>query len=91
METNGREALDVSLTAPGPFSLALPLALNGPALTGRWEVVLLAERTFCPRDHGLSADVRDLGVQILSVRVKTRDGRHITKILGAPSGLESAS
>ena len=91
VETNGREALDVSLTAPGPFSLAVPLAPNRPALTGRWEVVLLAERTFCPRDHGLSADDRDLGVQILSVRVKTRDGRHITKTLGAPSGLESAS
>ena len=91
LETNGREALDVSLTAPGSFSLALPLSLNGSALTGRWEVVLLAERTFCPRDHGLSADDRDLGVQILSVRVTTRDGRHVTKILGAPSGLESVS
>ncbi len=91
VETNGRESLAVSLIAPGPFSLAVPLALDGPAVTGRWEVVLRAERTFCPRDHGLSADDRHLGVQILCVRVRTRDGRHIAKSFGVPSGLESAS
>jgi glycosyltransferase involved in cell wall biosynthesis len=91
VETNGRESLDLSLTAPGPFSLTVPLAPNGTAAAGGWEVVLLAERTFRPRDHGLSADNRDLGVQIMSVRVKTRDGQHITKTLGAPPGLESAS
>lgn len=91
VETNGREALDVSLTAAGPFLLTLPLAPNGTAAAGSWEVVLLAERTFCPRDHGLSADDRDLGVQIMCLRVKTRDGRHITKTLGAPSGPESVS
>jgi hypothetical protein len=91
VEIDGREALDISLRAPGPFLLSLPLAPNGTAAAGRWEVVLLAERTFCPRDHGLSADDRDLGVQIMRVTVKTRDGRHITKTLGASSGPESVS
>jgi glycosyltransferase involved in cell wall biosynthesis len=89
VEINGRKALDISLTAPGPFLLTLPLAPNGTDSAGQWEVVLLAERSFCPRDHGLSVDDRDLAVQIMHVTVKTRDGRHITKTLGAQTGLES--
>ena len=86
VKIGGRTALDVALTAPGPFSLTVPLASNGPATAGRWEVVLLTERTFCPRDHGLSADDRHLGAQITCLRTRTRDGRQVTKTFGSLPG-----
>ena len=86
VKIGGRTALDVALTAPGPFSLTVPLASNRPATAGRWEVVLLTDRTFCPRDHGLSADDRHLGAQLTCLRAQTRDGRHVTKTFGSLPG-----
>jgi hypothetical protein len=45
-------------------------------------VSLTASRTFCPTELGLSADSRDLSVQLRLVRARTRDGREIVKTLG---------
>jgi hypothetical protein len=78
----GREALELPLPNPGPFSLSLPL--GGTA--GQWEVAVVPERTFCPREHGPSDDGRRLGVQLLRLRARTRDGREIVKRLGPEPG-----
>jgi glycosyltransferase involved in cell wall biosynthesis len=75
------------LTAPGPFTLSVPLPPGG-ASRGAWEVSLTSSRTFCPMEHGLSADSRDLSVQLLRVRARTEDGREIVKALGSPAGRE---
>ena len=88
VEVNGREALEMALTIPGPFSFTVTLPADGGAAARGWEVALRAERTFCPRALGLSGDSRELGVQIAALCVKTRDGRHIAKSLGTPSGAE---
>lgn len=77
----GQPAHVVSLSTPGPFSLRVPLPPGG-ALPGAWEVSLTASRTFCPAELGLSADSRDLSVQLRLVRARTRDGREIVKTLG---------
>ena len=71
----------VSLTTPGPFSVSVALPSDG-TLPGRWEVSLTPSRMFCPMEHGLSADSRDLSVQLLRVRARTSDGREIVKMLG---------
>jgi hypothetical protein len=77
----------VSITSPGPFRVHVPLPPDGEA--GKWEVSLVPSRTFCPLEHGLSADNRDLSVQLTSVRVRTRDGREIVKTLGVANAKEA--
>jgi hypothetical protein len=81
----GQPAHVVSLSTPGPFSLRVPLPSDG-ASPGAWEVSLTSSRTFCPTELGLSADSRDLSVQLLLVRARTRDGREIVKTLGRTAG-----
>jgi glycosyltransferase involved in cell wall biosynthesis len=76
----GRATQVVSITSPGPFRVHVPLPPDGEA--GKWEVSLVPSRTFCPLEHGLSADSRDLSVQLTSVKARTRDGREIVKTLG---------
>jgi hypothetical protein len=61
--------------------LRVPLPPDG-ALPGAWEVSLTSSRTFCPTELGLSADSRDLSVQLRLVRARTQDGREIVKTLG---------
>src|SRR5262249_47331487 len=82
VHVDGRPAHVVSLTTAGPFSVSVPLSSDG-ALGELREMSLVPKRTFCPLEHGLSADHRDLSVQLLRVRVRTRDGREIVKTLGA--------
>ena len=81
VQVAGQPAHVVSLSTPGPFSLRVPLPPGG-ALPGAWEVSLTSTRTFCPTELGLSADRRDLSVQLLLVRARTQDGREIVKTLG---------
>jgi hypothetical protein len=85
VQVAGQQAHVVSLSTPGPFSLRVPLPPGG-ALPGAWEVSLTSSRTFCPTELGLSADSRDLSVQLLLVRARTRDGREIVKTLGETAG-----
>jgi len=82
VRVGGQPAHTVSLTIPGPFRFNVPLPSNG-AVPGAWEMSLTPSRTFCPMAHGLSADSRDLSVQLLRVRARTRDGRDIVKTLGS--------
>jgi len=82
VHVDGRPARVVSLPTAGPFSVSVPLSSDG-AIAGPREVSLVPKRTFCPMDHGVSADNRDLSVQLLRVRARTRDGREIVKTLGA--------
>jgi glycosyltransferase involved in cell wall biosynthesis len=89
VQVAGQPAHVVSLSTPGPFSLRVPLPPGG-ALPGAWEVSLTSNRTFCPTELGLSADSRDLSVQLLLVRAWTQDGREIVKTLGqTAAGRES--
>jgi glycosyltransferase involved in cell wall biosynthesis len=81
VQVAGQPAHVVSLSTPGPFSLRVPLPPGG-ALPGTWEVSLTSSWTFCPTELGLSADSRDLSVQLRLVRARTRDGREIVKALG---------
>lgn len=81
VQVAGQPAHVVSLSTPGPFSLRVPLPPGG-ALPGAWEVSLTSTRTFRPTELGLSADSRDLSVQLLLVRARTQDGREIVKTLG---------
>jgi glycosyltransferase involved in cell wall biosynthesis len=81
VQVAGQPAHVVSLSTPGPFSLRVPLPPGG-ALPGTWEVSLTSSWTFCPTELGLSADSRDLSVQLRLVRAWTRDGREIVKALG---------
>ena len=81
VQVAGQPAHVVSLSTPGPFSLRVPLHPNG-ALPGAWEVSLTSSRTFCPTELGLSADSRDLSVQLRLVCARTQDGREIVKTLG---------
>jgi glycosyltransferase involved in cell wall biosynthesis len=78
-----QEAVVYALGGPGPFTLSVPLEPNG-AGEGEWEVSLVPSQTFCPMAHGISADHRELSVQLLRVRARTHDGREIAKTLGAP-------
>lgn len=82
VQVGGRPARVTSLTTPGPFTLSVALPPD-EALPGAWEVSLTPSRTFCPMEHGLSADSRDLSVQLLRVRARTEDGREIVKTLGS--------
>ena len=82
VQVRGQQAQVVVLTASGPFSLSVPLSSNGAA-PGAWEVSLTPSRMFCPMVHGLSADSRDLSVQLLRVRALTHDSREIVKTLGS--------
>jgi hypothetical protein len=85
----GRPAADLALTSPGPFAVSVPLPQGGG--TGRFYVSLVPERTFCPREHGLSADGRELSVQLVRLCARTGDGRAIVKTLGgAPDPDEQA-
>jgi glycosyltransferase involved in cell wall biosynthesis len=81
VRVEGREPEVISIRNPGPFRVHVPLPADGE--TGKWEVSIVPSRTFCPLEQGLSADDRDLSVQIVSVRVRTRDGREIVKTLGS--------
>lgn len=81
VQVAGHPARVVDLTSPGPFSVRVPLP-SGGAWPGAWEVSLTSTRTFCPLELGLSADSRDLSVQLLRVRARTQDGREIVKTLG---------
>jgi hypothetical protein len=85
VQVDGQQAHVVSLSTPGPFTVRVPLAPGG-ALPGAWEVSLTSTRTFCPTELGLSADSRDLSVQLLLVRARTCDGREIVKMLGQTAG-----
>ena len=85
VQVDGQQAHVVSLSTPGPFTVRVPLAPGG-ALPGAWEVSLTSTRTFCPTELGLSADSRDLSVQLLLVRARTCDGREIVKTLGQTAG-----
>ncbi len=82
VQVGGQPARVVSLTTSGPFSVSVRLSPDG-ASPGAWEVSLTPSRTFCPMEHGLSADSRDLSVQLLRVRARTQDGREIVKTLGS--------
>ena len=81
VRVEGRETQLISIRNPGPFRVHVPLPADEE--TGKWEVSIVPSRTFCPLEQGLSADNRDLSVQIVSVRVRTRDGREIVKTLGS--------
>jgi glycosyltransferase involved in cell wall biosynthesis len=83
VRVEGRPIHIVSITTPGPFRVHVPLPPDGQS--GKWEVSLVPSRTFCPLELGWSTDSRDLSVQLLSVKVRTRDGREIVKALGATS------
>jgi glycosyltransferase involved in cell wall biosynthesis len=85
VQVQGQQAHVVSLSTPGPFSVRVPLPPRG-ALPGAWEVSLTSSRTFCPTELGLSADSRNLSVQLRLVRARTRDGREIVKTLGRTAG-----
>jgi len=85
VQVAGQPAHVVSLSSPGPFSVRVPLPPDG-ASPGAWEVSLTSNRTFCPTELGLSADSRDLSVQLRLVRARTRDGREIVKTLGQTAG-----
>jgi len=86
----GHEAAALSLPAPGPFSLTVPLLPDGGA-TGAWEISLVSERTFRPQDFGPAPDPRDLSVRLLRLRVRTHDGREIVKTLGSAPEPRSAT
>jgi glycosyltransferase involved in cell wall biosynthesis len=88
VRVEGRATQVVSITSPGPFRVHVPLPPDGES--GAWEVSLVPSRTFCPLEHGLSADNRDLSVQLLSVRARTRDGREIVKTLGLAPAEEAS-
>jgi len=81
VRVEGREPHVISIRTPGLFRFHVPLRADGA--TGKWEVSIVPSRTFCPREQDLSADDRDLSVQIVSVRLRTRDGREILKTLGS--------
>src|SRR5262249_33880701 len=76
----GRATEVVSITTPGPFRVHVPLPPDGES--GACDVSLIPSRTFSPKEHGLSADSRDLSVQLIRLRARTRDGREIVKPLG---------
>jgi hypothetical protein len=82
VQVTGRQGHVVSLTTPGPFSVCVPLPSDG-ASPGAWEVSITPSRTFCPMEQGLSADNRDLSVQLRRVRAQTQDGREIVRSLGS--------
>jgi glycosyltransferase involved in cell wall biosynthesis len=84
VQVRGQQAHVAVLTAPGPFSVSVPLSADG-AGSGAWDVSLTPSRTFCPMVHGLSADSRDLSVQLLRVRARTHDSREIIKVFGLPA------
>ena len=92
VEVDGSRRSTCRSTAPGPFSLDAcrsPPTERPPPACGRCRSS--RSRTFCPRDHGLSADGRDLSVQLLRVRARTRDGRQIVEDARRPSGPESVA
>jgi hypothetical protein len=78
----GREPQVISLGAAGPFSFTVPLATDRPT-AGVWEISLSPRRTFRPDRHGLSADSRELSLQLSLVRALTADGRQVVRTLGA--------
>ncbi|HEV8437211.1 MAG TPA: glycosyltransferase family 1 protein [Methylomirabilota bacterium] len=79
-----RDVLAIPLTDPGPFTLSVPLDSNGTT-AGRWEISLVPSRTFRPRAYGMSADDRELSVQLVRLRARTEDGRQIVKLFGSGS------
>jgi len=81
VRVEGREPHVISIRTPGLFRFHVPLPADGA--TGKWEVSIVPSRTFCPQEQDLSTDDRDLSVQIVSVRLRTRDGREILKTLGS--------
>jgi glycosyltransferase involved in cell wall biosynthesis len=87
---NGHEAADLRLTRPGAFSLTVPLGRNGAA-PGAWDVSLVCERTFRPRDLGPSPDGRTLGVRVLRLVARAHDGRRIVRTLGSDPAPGSAT
>jgi hypothetical protein len=85
---DGHEAVDVRLTRPGAFALTVPLRPTR-GVRGAWDVSLVCERTFRPRDLGPSSDGRALGVRVLRLVARSGDGREVVKTLGADPEPES--
>ena len=81
VRVGGREALNVRLAHPGPFSLTVPLISSG-GRPGVWEVSLVPKRTFRSREFGPVPDPRDLSLRLLRLVARARDGREIVKTLG---------